>query len=162
MLDNISERWDSHFLKLALQNAQMSKDPRTRVGCVIVGPDREIRSAGFNGLPRGVADTVERLGDRDTKLKLIVHAEMNAVLNAARVGIPMKDCTLYLAATDDTNLVWGGPPCTRCTVEIIQAGIKNIISYSQKSGFSNWLADLETSRSLIAEVGMNFREVEYG
>lgn len=59
-------RWDRHFLRLAAEHARMSKDPSTKVGAVIVGPDREIRSAGFNGFPRGIEDTDERLHDRET------------------------------------------------------------------------------------------------
>ena len=84
----MTTRWDHHFLQLCLDHARMSKDPSMSVGAVIVGPDREIRSAGFNGFPRGIADTKERLSDRDVKLQLVVHAEMNAVLAAARVGVP--------------------------------------------------------------------------
>ena len=52
----------------------------------------------FNGFPRGIADTEARLNNRDLKLKPIVHGEMNAILAAARVGIPLKGCTLYFAA----------------------------------------------------------------
>lgn len=137
----------------------MSKDPSTRVGAVIVGPDREIRSAGYNGLPRGIADTPERLNDRDTKLALIVHGEMNAVLAAVRMGTPLKGCTLYLAATDDSGNVWGGAPCTRCTVEIIQTGIAEVVSWPFKNTPSRWLADTERAKALLAEAGVMFREV---
>ena len=153
-----TEKWDKHFLKLALVHSQMSKDPSTKVGSVIVGPDREILSAGFNGFPRGVADTIERLNDRDTKLKLVVHAEMNALLAAARTGMRLKGCSLYLAATDESGEVWGGPPCTRCLVEIIQVGIAEIISYPVKSSPSRWHEDLAFSRKLIDEVGIDYRE----
>ncbi|NVD44361.1 deoxycytidylate deaminase [Qipengyuania atrilutea] len=156
----MSERWDKHFIGLALANAQMSKDPSTRVGAVIVGPDREIVSTGFNGFPRGIADTNERLCDRDTKLKIIVHAEMNAILNAARIGTALKGCTLYLAATDETGLVWGGPPCTRCTVETIQSGISQIVSLPFKSGPSKWTDDIEYARDLLREAQVNYRETE--
>lgn len=93
----MSERWDNHFLGMALYHSKLSKDPSTRVGSVIIGPDREILSAGFNGFPRGIADTHERLHDRDMKLKLVVHAEMNALLAAARTGMRLKGCTLYEA-----------------------------------------------------------------
>src|ERR1700677_378614 len=105
--------WEKRFIDLAVFISSWSKDPNTRVGAVIVGPDREIRSTGFNGFPRGIDDTPERLNDRDTKLKLVVHAEMNAILNGARFGTPMKGCTLYLAASDDSGVIWGGPPCSR-------------------------------------------------
>lgn len=152
------ENWDQHFLKLALVHSEMSKDPSTQVGSLIVGPDKEILSAGFNGFPRGVLDTVERLSEREIKLKLMVHAEMNALLAAARTGMRLKGCSLYLAATDESGEVWGGPPCTRCLVEIIQVGITEIITYPVKSTPSKWHEDLEFSRNLIDEVGINYRE----
>ena len=158
----MSERWDRQFLGLALYHSRLSKDPSTRVGSVIVGPDREILSAGFNGFPRGVADTPERLNDRATKLQLVVHAEMNALLAAARTGMRLKGCTLFLAATDSSGMVWGGPPCTRCTVEIIQVGISEIVSYPVKSAPSKWHSDLLTARSLIEEVGILYREIAIG
>ena len=154
-----SEKWDRHFLGLALYHSRISKDPSTRVGSLIVGPDREILSAGFNGFPRGIADTSERLNDRDTKLKLIVHAEMNALLAAARTGMRLKGCTLYLAATDDSGTVWGGPPCTRCAVEMIQVGISNVVSYPLKTTPSRWHDDLKLSRQLIEEAGIEYREI---
>jgi dCMP deaminase len=152
-------RWHFHFLKIAEDCASMSKDPSTKVGAVIVGPDREVRSTGFNGLPRGIADTDERLNDRDTKLKLVVHAEMNAILNAARFGIPLKGCTLYLAAMNNTGLVWGGPPCTRCSVETIQSGIRTIVSYPKKAIPSRWHDDLAVAQSILEEGGIDYREV---
>jgi dCMP deaminase len=155
----MSERWDRHFLQLCLDHARMSKDPSTRVGSIIVGPDREILSAGFNGLPRGIEDTPDRLEDRDVKLSLIVHGEMNAILAAARVGIRLKGSTLYLGATDDSGLIWGGPPCTRCTVEIIQAGITEIVSFTPKAVPSRWNADLAISRDLIDEADILYREL---
>lgn len=158
-METVSNRWDRHFLELAACHAKMSKDPSTRVGSVIVGPDREIISAGFNGFPRGIADTAERLTDRDQKIALVVHGEMNAILAAARNGIRLKGCTLYLAATDDSGLVWGGPPCTRCTVEIIQSGITEIVSWPFKSVPSRWKDDVERARAILAEAGISYREV---
>jgi dCMP deaminase len=137
----------------------MSKDPATQVGSVVVGPDREILSAGFNGFPRGIADTAARWQNRELKLKLVVHAEMNALLAAVRTGVRLKGCTLYLAATDDSGLVWGGPPCTRCTVEIIQAGISEIVSCPVKAVPSKWHEDLRLARELIEEAGITYREV---
>ncbi|MEC9336570.1 MAG: CMP deaminase, partial [Candidatus Thermoplasmatota archaeon] len=72
--------WDGRFLGLAAHIAAWSKDPSTQVGCVIVGPDREVRSTGFNGLPRGIADTEARLTNRERKYPLICHAEENAIM----------------------------------------------------------------------------------
>ena len=158
----MSERWDRHFLGLALYHSRLSKDPATRVGSVIVGPDREILSAGFNGFPRGIADTPERLNNRETKLQLVVHAEMNALLAAARTGMRLKGCVLFLAATDASGMVWGGPPCTRCTVEMIQVGISEIVSYPIKTAPSKWHGDLMVAHSLIKEAGIVYREISVG
>lgn len=153
------DRWDSHFLHLSLQIALMSKDPATQVGAIIVGPDREIRSSGFNGFPRGIVDSDDRLNDRNVKLQLIVHAEVNAILNAARIGTTLKGTTLYLSATDHTGMVWSGPPCTRCTVEIIQSGIIEIVARPFKRVASKWKEDIETSRKILQEAGIIYREV---
>jgi len=154
----MSYRWNKHFLNLAFEHARMSKDPNTRVGAVIVGPDREVVSTGFNGFPRGIADTPERLCDRDEKLRLVIHAEMNAIINAARIGVSVKGCSLYLAATDDSGMIWGGPPCTRCAVHVIQAGITRVVSRPMKAGFSKWHDDLAVSGALLLEAGVSVIE----
>lgn len=151
-------RWDNHFLQLCIDHARMSKDTSTKVGAVIVGPDGELRSAGFNGFPRGIEDSEERLNNREEKLQLVVHAEMNAVLAAARVGIPMKGCTLYVAAMSGDK-IWGGAPCVRCTVEIIQAGISEIVTYPLEGVPDRWLDSIVKAQSLLKEVGIGYREV---
>ena len=109
--------WDKRFLKLAKHISEWSKDPSTKVGCVVVGPDRELRSTGFNGLPRGIEDNEERLNNREIKYPLICHAEENAIMHAARIGISLKGCTAYVT--------W--PPCTRCARSLIQAGVSTIV-----------------------------------
>ena len=64
----MSLKWDRRFLALARHISEWSKDPSTQVGCVVVGPDREIRSTGFNGLPRGIEDTADLIADLDRAL----------------------------------------------------------------------------------------------
>ena len=76
----MSEKWDAGFIDLARHISQWSKDPSTKVGCVVIGEDREIRSTGFNGFPRGIADDSDRLEDREQKYPLICHAEENAIM----------------------------------------------------------------------------------
>ena len=98
--------WDKRFLQLAKHISEWSKDPSTQVGCVVVGPDRELRSTGFNGLPRGIEDNEQRLNNREIKYPLICHAEENAIMHAARIGMSLKDCTAYVT--------W--PPCTRLSL----------------------------------------------
>lgn len=153
-------RWDWYFLGMALYCLCASKDPRRKVGAVIVGPDHEVLSTGYNGLPRGVADLNSRLEERETKLKLIVHAEMNACLAAARNGVRLKGSTLYVVGKNAAGVIWGGPPCTRCTVELIQAGIQRVVSVPELPG-NRWVEDLATARSLLSEAGVQYDEVEH-
>jgi dCMP deaminase len=98
----------------------------------------------------------------ETKLRLIVHAEVNAILNAARVGVSLKGCTLYLACTDDSGAVWGGRPCTRCSLDVIQAGIVKVVSLPFKVGASTWAADVAAAGELLREAGVQYREFANG
>jgi dCMP deaminase len=95
------------------------------------------------------------------KLKLSVHAERNAICTAARIGVSLEGCTLYLAAfsQDDPATVYSGSPCTACSIEIIQAGIVEIVGWPFKSGFSRWREDIEFARGLLTEAGVRYREV---
>lgn len=151
-------KWDRHFLDMALAHSVMSKDPNKKAGAVIVGPDREIRSMGFNGFPRGVEDHWRRLEDRELKNRWMVHAETNAIYNAARVGVPLKDCTIYFTLNDDTG-PHGGCPCLSCMAAIIQVGIKLIVSFPFKSGNSNWLGNLQESETMFREARIHYREI---
>jgi len=157
----MSAKWDQYWLEDALHVARKSKDPSTKVGAVIVR-DNDKLTEGWNGFPRGIADTVERLADRDMKLKLVVHGEMNAVLNAVRIGMSLRGSTVYVVALDAVSgEVWGGAPCTRCTVECIQAGIVEYVSYPVKRAPSRWHGDCSFAAGLIHEAGLLYREVEY-
>ena len=135
------DKWDVRFVKLAQHLAGWSKDPSTKVGCVVVGPDREIRSTGFNGFPRGIEDTAERLSNRDLKYPLICHAEENAIMHAARIGVALKGCTAYVT--------W--PPCTRCARSLVQAGVREVLYPAGLEIPERWQADFELSSSLFKE-----------
>ncbi len=139
--------WDGRFLGLAAHIAGWSKDPSTQVGCVIVGPDREVRSTGFNGLPRGIADTRERLENRELKYPLICHAEENAIMHAARIGISLKGCTAYVT--------W--PPCSRCARSLIQAGVDEVVYPAESEIPERWADDFEIATSMMNEAGLAVR-----
>ena len=79
-------KWDVRFLKLAHEVASWSKDPSTKVGCVLV-KGKKVVSVGYNGLPMGIEDSIERLTDRELKYEMTVHAEVNAVTTAALHGV---------------------------------------------------------------------------
>jgi dCMP deaminase len=152
--------WDKRFLDLCIHISQWSKDKSTQVGAIVVNEDRQIVCTGYNGFPRGIMDTEERLDDRETKLQLVVHAEMNCITQAARYGISLKGCTMYLTATGTEGTVWGGPPCCRCTVHVIQSGIKEVVSLPIRTVPSRWHDDIAKAKSILSEAGVGFREVE--
>ena len=141
-------KWDERFLELAKQIASWSKDPSTQVGCVVVGPDREIRSTGFNGLPRGIEDSKDRLNNREIKYPMICHAEENAIMHAARIGISLKDCTAYVT--------W--PPCTRCARSLIQAGVSEIIYPKGIDIPDRWIQDFDLSLKMFKEAAVKTKQ----
>ena len=114
--------WDEYFMSVALLAAMRSKDPNTQGGACIVGEDDRIISTGYNGFPRGCSDD-EFPWDRDgeeTKYPYVVHAELNAILNAG--GKSLAGARVYV----------GLFPCNECGKAIIQAGIKEVIYLSDK------------------------------
>jgi len=146
----MTTKWDLRFIGLAQHISTWSKDPSTKVGCVVVGEDREIRSTGFNGFPRGINDDEDRLMDREKKYPLICHAEENAIMHAARIGVSLKDSTAYVT--------W--PPCSRCARSLIQAGIKEIVYPETGKVPERWIEDFTISDSMLNEAGVAVRSIK--
>lgn len=141
--------WDSYFMAMLPLIASRSKDPRTKTGCIIVGPNQEIRTTGYNGFPRGVQDTLPERWDRDSGEKYfwVEHAERNAIYNAARCGTATDACTLYVS--------W--LPCMDCGRAIIQSGIKRIVvdqAGQAKNSSAKWDADHKRVIELLKEGGV--------
>lgn len=136
------------FVSTALDMASKSKDPSTKVGCVIVDDDGTILATGWNGFPRGVLDDSERYNDREIKYKLIAHAEQNAIAQAARVGAKLLGSTLIVTALY---------PCSSCAKSIIQAGVKRILAPRQVDN-PRWEDEQVFSELMFSEAGI---EVEY-
>ena len=144
----VSEKWDRRFLELAKHISKWSKDPSTKVGCVVVGEDREIRSTGFNGFPRGIEDDSDRLEDREQKYPLICHAEENAIMHAARIGISLKGNTAYIS--------W--PPCSRCARSLIQAGVNEVVFPAGVDVPKRWRPDFDIAIAMMNEAGTAVRQ----
>lgn len=141
-------KWDRRFLELAYQIGLWSKDRSTRVGAVIVGPDLEIRSTGYNGFPRGVNDDVDERHERPQKYLWTEHAERNAIYNAARFGTPLKGCTLYL--------MWF--PCADCARAIVQVGITNLVSMRVPDwDHERWGTSFRCADTILREGGVAIR-----
>jgi dCMP deaminase len=141
------QKWDYRALSLAKFTANWSKDPSTKVGAVVMRPDKTVASVGFNGFPRNVSDDT-RLNNRDEKYELIIHAEMNAILTAAE---PVRGYTLA---------VWPMFPCTRCAVHIVQAGIAHVIGPSISKTNERWIGSIEKSTAIFKEAGVRVTEID--
>ncbi|MCR5943505.1 dCMP deaminase family protein [Ochrobactrum sp. XJ1] len=107
--------WNQYFMGFARHAALKSKDS-TKVGAVLVGPDREVRLTGYNGPPRGVYDSEWRR-ERPQKYLFASHAEANLIAFAAREGIRTKNCTVYV-----THMC-----CSACARTLIQAGVSSVV-----------------------------------
>jgi len=143
-------RWDIRFLKLAEHISAWSKDPSTKVGAVIVAPDRRIVSVGYNGFPRNMYDEEEHYKNREEKYSRIIHGEINALIQARE---PVHGCTLY---------TFPFLPCDRCFVQMAQAGIKHIVApVATAEQNERWGVAFKQVRRFAWEMGIRIEELEY-
>ncbi len=144
--------WDMRFLALARHVAEWSKDRSRKVGCVIVGPDHEVRSLGYNGFPRGVNDDAAERYERPAKYSWTEHAERNAIYNAARIGVSLRGCTAYLP--------WY--PCMDCARALVQAGIWRLVCGQEPDlNDPKWGADFAEVPNLLREGGILYIETSF-
>lgn len=136
-------KWVSRYFKIAELVSTWSKDPSSKVGAIIVGDKGQIISQGYNGFPRGVADTPERYNTREIKYKLVVHAEMNAILNALYNGSSVVGAAIYIH-----NL----PVCQECAKAIIQAGISEVFIDTRVN--ERWQEAWNFSKMMFSECGV--------
>ena len=132
--------WDERFMALAEHIATWSKDPSTQVGTVIADEHGRVIGHGYNGFPRGVEDHEWRYEDRSVKYKMIVHAEVNAILNATR---DPRGCVMYTTFS----------PCPQCTAMLIQAGIAIVYVKSNPSA-ERWSEDHVMAADMMREAGV--------
>jgi len=136
--------WDQYFMDITRLVATRSTCLRRQVGAILV-KERNILATGYNGVPSGISHC-EAVGCLREKHKVPsgerhelcrgLHAEQNAIIQAARHGINIDGSTLYCTTM----------PCIICTKMLINAGIKTVI-YAE--GYSDELA-----REMIAETGI--------
>ena len=143
------EKWDRYFLGLAKYVSTASKDPSTKVGAVVVDPERRVVGTGYNGFPRGVNDSEERYQNRELKYELVVHAEINAILTA---GDKARGGTLYVYPG------FGSPcMCTGCAKSAIQAGVRRVVGLLEEvdaDRLARWKASLCNAQLLCDEAGI--------
>ena len=140
--------WDDYFMSVALLSGKRSKDPNTQVGACIVNKNNVIESIGYNGLPKGCSDDEfpwEKEGEMlNTKYPFVVHAELNAILNAK--GKDLSGCKIYVALF----------PCNECAKAIIQSGISEVVYLSDT--YSN-TDSVKASKMMFKCAGVELRQL---
>jgi len=142
--------WPERYMQLAKDIGSWSKDPRQKVGAIVVGKHGQILSQGYNGFPRGIRDSEKRLNDRETKLKYVVHAEMNAIFNASLEGISLENAIMY---------VHGLPMCHECAKGIIQVGIKKVVMNPLPENRNHWEESCQLAKKMLAEAEIEYEEI---
>ena len=142
--------WDEYFMGIAMLAARRSKDPNTQVGACIVSKDNIIISTGYNGMPKGCSDDEfpwDRSGENEaqTKYPYVVHAELNAILNAS--GRDLRGSRIYVALF----------PCNECAKAIIQSGVKEVFYLSDK--YNDTMLNLVSKRMLSA-AGVKYTQLK--
>lgn len=134
-------KWDVRYLDLATYIAHWSKDPSTKVGCVIIDEHENPVSFGFNGFPRGMNDSKERYDDHEFKYAHVKHAEENAVFFSNR---HLSGCTVYLTQ----------PPCSSCLGMLKQKGVAEVVCMEGSEEFRlRW--DTDAVLNLAKELCIN-------
>lgn len=142
-----SIKWNKRYAELAKQISGWSKDPSRKIGAVAVGDKGQLLAQGYNGFPRGIKDTDERLNNREEKYKYVVHAEMNVIYNASHSGVSLDGADLY---------VYGLPICSECAKGIIQVGIKQVFILTEEEIPPIWVESWERTRLMFKEAGIKY------
>jgi dCMP deaminase len=138
-----------NFLNIAKEISMASKCVSKQVGAVIV-KDGRILSSGYNGTPKGFINCCDHWNGEYTKdhhdwsLDYEIHAEMNAIVWAAREGIKIDGATLYCTLE----------PCFQCSKNMIQAGIKTIVyekgyEYNDEERLNKFILDCNVEKIKI-------------
>jgi len=147
-----SGKWDDRYIALVKEVSTWSKDPSSKIGSLVVSPSGSVLAQGYNGFPRGIADRVDRLENREIKYDYMVHAEMNCIYNATYNGISLLNSTIY---------IYGLPVCHECAKAIIQVGIKRVVSIQTKTLSSKWEKSCSLALNLFKEAGVEVTEKVY-
>ena len=142
------ESWDEYFMGLAEKAASRSKDRSTKVGAVAVGPDKEIITIAYNGMPRGVSEGLESRHERPKKYLFTAHSEENIVSTCARLGVSLKGCTVYVKCVPEPL-----PPCATCARMIIQAGVVKVV-YEKAEIPERWKESCDAALEMLNEAGV--------
>lgn len=140
------QKWDLRYLRLAQEASTWSKDPSTKVGSVVVDREGDVIAVTFNGLPRGVSDSLDRLDNREVKYRMIEHAERNGMRVANKGGGDTVGSTVY---------IYPLPPCAPCAAHLLQHGVARIVSIASRPGdeelVRRWQDDFNLANDMYRE-----------
>ena len=140
--------WDKKYIRLAREISTWSKDPSTCIGAVAVGEKGQLLAQGYNGFPRGIEDSEERLNNRKEKYKYVVHAEMNCIYNATYNGVSLNGSTIY---------IYGLPVCSECAKGLIQVGVKRVVSTPITDATPDkWVESTKLTKEIFEEAGVEY------
>jgi len=147
--------WNVLFMRLAYLAASKSKDTKTKIGAVIVGPNNEPISFGFNGMPRKVNDDIESRYVRPNKYLYFEHAERNAIYTLPRIGALIPK---------GSKMFTNGIPCADCGRGIIQSGISEVIYHEpfeviSRHLYNNWKESSDATTQMFYEAGVKLKGI---
>jgi dCMP deaminase len=145
-----TKKWDKRFLRVAREVASWSKDPSKGIGAVAVS-DNRIIATGYNGFPSCMPDNSEWLSDPEVKRSLIIHAEMNLIMDASRTSRSLVGSTIY---------VYGLILCPDCMKHVIAAGVTRIV-YVNLYNDPYWNEEWKKSLTLITRTNKRIEVVNY-
>lgn len=148
--------WDVYFESIVRAVAEKSQDRSSKYGAVIVRPStHSVLATGYNGIPRGV-EYREEYHQRPDKYMWFVHAEQNAIFNAAREGTRLEGTSMYVIH----------PPCVECMRAIVQVGIGEVVYIEPLPAInpneldqSNWRLNMDAAYEISGSSGVRIRQV---
>lgn len=144
-------QWDEHYARILIATREKSIDPSSKYAAVIVDHDHVALSSGYNGPPRGVEVPQQLLEERPRKYDWMIHAEENAIYNAAKKGIRLEGSLIYVIE----------PPCMRCCWAILQVGIVEVVYFNETPPVAfqddGWRQKADTGRSTLVAQGIRLR-----
>lgn len=143
--------WNKRYLSLAKEVSTWSKDPSRKIGAVAVGAKGQVLAQGYNGFPRNIRHSSDRLNNRETKYKFVVHAEMNLIYNATYNGVSLDGSTVY---------VTGLPVCSECAKGLIQVGVQQVIMPTQVDTPDAWTESFKFTQELFSEAGVAWQFID--
>lgn len=149
------DKWIKRYFRIAKEVASWSKDPRRKIGAVIVGNKGQIKAQGYNGFPRGVSDTPERYNDKLIKQKFVSHAEANCIYNALHNGTSVVGDAIFVTGLP------GLPVCHECAKAIIQVGISHVLYDAPLRSESSWYDSFVLALEMFDEAKVEHTFIDF-